>query len=155
MKEIDRSMKYFIAFALGSAVVLPLMYETYLNLSKTIAIVLVAVWAAAAGVKFSTLPTKTALLGITAYIFSSAVTSILGFVVIHPAVKNWIENHSEYFSPTLKEVAMYWGQAFGLLFFSYVIMMLIKGFRFAEDKIRSGRKEVGTAIDNAFSEDGQ
>ena len=78
MKDLDRAMKYFIGFALGSAVALPLLGEVYANISKGIALFLAAAWAVWAGVKFSSLSLKSAMLGVTSYVFSSVILSFIG-----------------------------------------------------------------------------
>ena len=85
MKDLDRAMKYFIGFALGSAVALPLLGEVYANISKGIALFLAAAWAVWAGVKFSSLSLKSAMLGVTSYVFSSVILSFIGYLAIHPA----------------------------------------------------------------------
>jgi hypothetical protein len=153
MKDLDRAMKYFVAFALGSAVLLPLLGEVYANISKTAAMVLVAAWAIWAGVKFSSLPLKSAMLGITSYVFSSAVLSIVGYVIIHPAVRTWIENHSEYFTLSLTELANYWGAALAMLLLAYIVYFVRLGLSKAAAKLRRNSRETASAIDNAFSED--
>lgn len=155
MKDIDRAMKYFIVFSLGSAVVLPLMGEVYANVSKTIAIVLVAAWAVWAGSKFSSLTVKSAMLGITSYAFSSVILSLIGYVIIHPAVKSWIEDHSEYFTLPLTEWAKYWSAAFAMLMLAYVIYFARLGLAKAHGRLKSNSRETASAIDNAFSEDEQ
>jgi hypothetical protein len=153
MKDIDRAMKYFILFALGSAVVLPIMSELYANVSNGIALALTAAWAVWAGVKFSPLPPKSAMLGITSYVFSSVVLSLIGYVIIHPAIKSWIEAHSVYFSLSLSEFARFWGAAFGLLLSAYVIYFVRLGISKALEKLKRNSRETASAIDNAFSED--
>jgi hypothetical protein len=153
MKDIDRAMKYFILFAIGSAVVLPVLGEVYANVSNGIAVALAAAWAVWAGVKFSSLTPRSAMLGITAYVFSSVVLSLVGYVIIHPAIKSWIENHSVYFSLSLEQLVKFWGTAFGLLLAAYVIYVVRLGFSKAFEKLRNNSRETASAIDNAFSED--
>lgn len=155
MKDLDRAMKYFILFAVGSAAVLPLAGEIYANVSKSAAIAAVAVWAVYAGWKFSSLPVKSAMLGITSYVFSSVILSVFGYLIIHPSVKSWLESHSVYFSLPLNEWAVYWGEAFALLLASYVIYFARLGLLKAAGKFRNNSEQTASAIDNAFSEDDQ
>lgn len=153
MKELDRAMKYFIVFALGSAVLLPLLGEVYANISRTGALVLVCCWAVSAGVKFSSLPVKSGLVGITAYVFSSVILSLIGYLIIHPAVKGWIDEHSEYFTLSLSEWVRYWGAAFSAQLLAYVIYFARLGISKARGRLKSNGAAAASAIDNAFSED--
>lgn len=153
MNDNERAMKYFIIFALGSAVMLPICGEIYANISRGFAIAAVSVWALTAGLKFSALPPRTAMLGITAYVFSSGVLSLIGYVIIHPAVKSWLEANSKYFELTLPEWAMYWGCAFGLLAASYVVYFARFGLKKAFGKISDNNRQAASAIDNAFGDD--
>ncbi|MGN0634218.1 MAG: hypothetical protein ACI4JW_10180 [Oscillospiraceae bacterium] len=153
MKELDRAMKYFICFALGSAAVLPILGEVYANISKTAALIFAAAWAVFAGVKFSSLPVKSAMLGITSYAFSSVILSLIGYVIIHPAIRSWLESNSEYFSLPLSDWARYWSAAFSLLLLSYVIYFARLGIKKAVCKFRSNSEASASAIENAFSED--
>jgi len=153
MKDLDRAMKYFIGFALGSAVALPLLGEVYANISKGIALFFVAAWAVWAGVKFSSLSLKSAMLGVTSYVFSSVILSFIGYLAIHPAVRRWIEGHSVYFELSLSEWARYWGSAFLLLLISYVIYFARFGLSKAAGKLRSDSEKTASAIENAFEDD--
>lgn len=153
MNDNERAMKYFIIFALGSAALLPICGEIYANISRGFGIAVIAVWAVAAGLKFSSLPPKTAMLGLTAYVFSSVVLSLVGYVLIHPAVKSWLEQNSRYFELTLPEWAAYWGKAFGLIAASYAVYFARLGIKKATKKISDNSKQAANAIDNAFGDD--
>ena len=153
MNNNEKAMKYFIIFALGAAVVLPLGFEVYANISRLFGMLLVFCLAAAAGVKLSSLPVRPAMLGITAYVFSGAVLSLIGYVIIHPAVRRWLESNSKYFDLPLVEAVGYWGKAFGLLAFSYAIYFARLGIKAAMGKIEKNSTEAASAIDNAFEDD--
>ena len=53
MPDIQKSMKLSLAFGLSGAVILPVLYEVYANISAAAGLVLIAVWAVCAGAKFS------------------------------------------------------------------------------------------------------
>ncbi len=61
MPDIQKSMKLSLAFGLSGAVILPVLYEVYANISAAAGLVLIAVWAVCAGAKFSALKFKEAL----------------------------------------------------------------------------------------------
>ncbi len=152
MNNNEKSMKYFVIFALGAAVMLPAGYEVYANISRGFAMIMVAALAIAAGVKFSPLPAKSAVLGISAYVFSGAVLSMIGYVIIHPAVRSWLEANSKYFDLPLVEMAGYWAKAFGLLACSYVVYFGWLGLRAAMGRIEKNNSAAASAIDNAFED---
>lgn len=155
MDDNEKSMKYFICFALGAAVLLPFCGEIYTNVAKTPALAAVAAWTIFSGIKFSSLPMKKAMLGISAYVFSSAVLSVVGYTIIHPAVKEWIEKRSQYFGTFdesgLLDWGIYWTAAFILLAAAYVVCLIRKGI----DRLR-GKSEnaanISSVIDNAFED---
>ncbi|MCD8094954.1 MAG: hypothetical protein LUE12_02350 [Ruminococcus sp.] len=152
MKDIDRAMKYFIGFSVGSAVILPIVCEMYANIS-TYSLVFVFAWAVFVGVKFSFLTTKSAMLGITAYVCSSGVLSIFGYLIIHPHIKSWLEENSTYFSLSLESMVKYWASALGLLLLAYFIYFVKLGVLKATGRLKENSSSAASAIDNAFSDD--
>ena len=64
MPDIQKSMKLSLAFGLSGAVILPVLYEVYANISAAVGLVLIAVWAVCAGAKFSVLKFKEAFMGV-------------------------------------------------------------------------------------------
>ncbi|MBR1723402.1 MAG: hypothetical protein IJ723_00035 [Ruminococcus sp.] len=148
----ERSMKYFMIFALGAAAILPVCGEIYANVSRGFAYALVIAWTLAAGVKFSSLPFRSGMLGITSYVFSSMVLSMIGYVIIHPAVRRWIEDHSDYFELPLIDWVKYWAAAFGLLFAAYLVYFIRLGIRKAAGKLRDNGERAASAIDSAFDD---
>ncbi len=152
MENNERSMKYFMIFTLGAALILPFGGEIYANLSRGFAYFLVIGWTLAAGIKFSSLPFKNGMLGITSYVFSSVVLSIIGYVIIHPAVRRWIENHSEYFELPIIDWVKYWAAAFMLLFAAYAVYFARMGLMKALGKMKQNGEQTASAIDSAFDD---
>ena len=149
----EKAMKYFMIFTLGAALLLPFCGEIYANVSKGFACAVVAVWAMAAGWRFSCLPVRSAMLGITSYAFSSVVLSLIGYVIIHPAVMKWIESHSQYFYLPLTEWVKYWAAAFGLLFAAYPVYFAKLGLMKALGKLKQNGEMAASAIDSAFDDE--
>ena len=77
MLDLRRSMKLAIGFGLTGAVLMPILYEIYANVAGGLALIMVLGWVLFAGVKFSALTFKEAVIGITCTI---AYSGILGFV---------------------------------------------------------------------------
>ncbi|MCR5142489.1 MAG: hypothetical protein K6C68_08175 [Ruminococcus sp.] len=152
MENNERSMKYFMIFTLGAAVLLPFCGEIYANLSRGFAYAVVIGWTLAAGVKFSALPFRSAMLGITSYVFSSLVLSIIGYVIIHPAVRSWIESHSDYFELAILDWVKYWAAAFCLLFAAYLVYFARLGLNKALGRMKQNGEQAASAIDSAFDD---
>ncbi len=152
MNDLDRAMKYFIGFSLGSAIILPLVCEMYSNVSSY-CVWFVAIWAIVVGVKFSNISLKSAMLGITAYVFSSAVLSIFGYLGLHPIIKDWLEENSTYFSLSLEGAARYWAAALAMLLLAYVVYLIRLGILKAMGKLKENSSAAASAIDTAFDDD--
>ena len=154
MNDSERSMKYFILFSIGAAVLLPVGTEVYANLSRGIAAVIVLALAVTAGIRFGLLPPKKALLGCSAFLLSSIVLSMVGFAAIHPAVKSWLTENSKYFEMTLLDWVMCWAKTFAELGTVFPICFAVLGIRKLCGQLESGESS-SQMIDDAFSEDGK
>ena len=105
MNDVQKTLKYSLVFGLTGAVIIPLFYEIYSNISKTIGLLLVAVWAAAAGIKLSSEKLKYGILGATACLAYTGVLGLVCYTVIHPAAVSFLNAHSDYIQLTLEEQA--------------------------------------------------
>jgi hypothetical protein len=157
MPDLRRSMKLAIGFGLTGAILLPIFYEIYANISTSVGLFFVLCLVIFAGVKFSVLTFKEALIGITCTI---AYSGILGFVcalAIHPAIKNMLITRSVYFQLQPKQMLIF----VTTCFFLYTGMYLLWVLRFALQKViakfKSNSELAGSYIENAFDdkEDGQ
>lgn len=156
MNDIQKSMKYSLIYGLVGAVLLPLIYECYANISRNVAMVLIGAWAVYAGIKFSRLKAKAALLGITAALAYSGILGLICYVIIHPAAVSFLEKHSSYFYLTLKEQASFVIYAALVMLLMYVVCLAKYGIFRAINLIRGNGEKAAGYIDNAFSdEDGE
>ena len=152
MNDSERSMKYFILFSIGAAVLLPLGTEVYANLSRVIAAVIVLALAVTAGIRFGLLPPKKALLGCSAFLLSSVVLSMVGFAAIHPAIRNWLTANSKYFEMTILDWVICWTKTFAELGTVFPVCLAVLGIRklCGKPDITESSSQM---IDDAFSED--
>ena len=81
MPDIQKSMKLSLAFGLSGAVILPVLYEVYANISAAAGLVLIAVWAVCAGAKFSALKFKEAFMGMVFLALSAISLSTPKFLI--------------------------------------------------------------------------
>lgn len=154
--ELKKPMKYSIILGLAGSVMIPLFYEAYANISKTFAMVLLFIWAAVCSWKLIRFPVKEGLLAISCMLAYTGVLGIVMYVIIHPAVRGFLEKNSKYYYLTIKEEVSFFGTAIGLMCLVYVAffakILLIK----TVEKVNDNREKAGQYIDNAFdsSEDG-
>ena len=82
MPDIQKSMKLSLAFGLSGAVILPVLYEVYANISAAAGLVLIAVWAVCAGAKFSALKFKEAFMGMVCTLAYAGILGVICYIVI-------------------------------------------------------------------------
>ena len=91
MPDIQKSMKLSLAFGLSGAVILPVLYEVYANISAAAGLVLIAVWAVCAGAKFSALKFKEAFMGMVCTLAYAGILGVICYIVIHPKVSDMLQ----------------------------------------------------------------
>ncbi|MBR1422112.1 MAG: hypothetical protein IJ571_01540 [Ruminococcus sp.] len=149
MDDMKKAMRLSLKFGLPGALMVPVSFEVYANISQWAAFIMLGAWVIFIGLKFYRLPIKPALVGISAFI---AYTVILGFALmptIHTSVKSYLEKNSKYFQLDLQQSAVFWLYAV-LIFF---LLFLFSAARAAVDKIRANNEKSAEYIDNAFSKD--
>ncbi|MCR5120940.1 MAG: hypothetical protein K6B74_00810 [Ruminococcus sp.] len=165
IEENERSMKYFIIFALVSAVLLPILGELYVigkfycGVSQALVTVLLFVWTAGAGGVFGRLTAKKAMLGCAAFALSSLVLSMVGYAVIHPIIKRQTNDLAAYFDSVYTastdyyiDWVFYWVKAVAGLGLSFLAAFVVIGIRKLTGRIAESDAQTSAAIDNAFSE---
>lgn len=152
MENLKKSMKYSIAFGLTGAVLIPVLYEIYANISGTVSVVLMMLWVIFVGVKFSSFPFKEAFIGITCDIAYSGVLGLICYLIIHPLTQKLLSGGSVYFQLSLKEQAMFVVYTFITFLCMYVIWLIRLGLNAAFKQFRRNSEKAGEYIDNAFDE---
>ncbi len=154
MDEMKKAMKYSLVFGICGSVVIPVICELYANISKDFALFLFACYIVFAGVKFSSLHAKEAMLGMTAMIAYSGVLAIPVYLVVHPAVKSMLEKRSQYFQLTFQQSL----RLIIMLALTFLLMYLVwiarAGINKAAAKFRSNSEKTKEYIDNAFDDTG-
>ena len=152
MDSMRRSMKYSLIFGICGSAAIPVIYEIYANISKDLALLLFAAYMLTAGVKFSPLPAKEAMLGMTCTAAYSAVLSIPMYFVVHPWVKNMLEKRSKYFQLALGEQLRFVVRILLIFLLMYLVWIARAGFKKAFEKFRSNSEKAKGYIDNAFDD---
>lgn len=157
MKDFPRAMKLSLCFGIPGAVILPLMYECYANISRGFALIVLAAWAVFAGVKLSFLSRRAALISASADLAYSFGLGLIFYILIHQLAVNLLEKNSKYFYLSLKDQALFWFYAFLIMLTVFITMFFIWGIRYAVTHIRSNNERAAGYIANAFddSEDKQ
>lgn len=152
MGDIQKSMKLSLVYGLSGAVLVPLLYEAYANVSAAVGLWLLAAWAVFVGVKFSALRFREAFVGITCCLAYTGVLGLVCYIIIHPAVSKSLSARSVYFQLSLKEQAYFLLYAALILLCIYVVWAARFGLDKALEKFRRNRDETGKYIDNAFDD---
>ena len=149
---MKRSMKYSLIFGICGSIVIPIVYELYANVSKDIALVLFAAYIIFAGVKFSALHAKEAMLGMVTTAAYSIGLGIPAFLLIHPAVKSMLEKRSVYFQLELTQQITFVVRMLLIFLLMFAVWCARAGFSKAIGKLRSNSEKTGDYINNAFDD---
>ena len=153
MLDLRRSMKLAIGFGLTGAVLMPVLYEIYANISAGIALVLVLIWVLFAGVKFSSLTFKEAVIGITCTIAYSGILGFVCYFLIHPAVMKLLVKNSVYFQLGIRSQLLFFAYCFVIFLGMYLVWPIRFCGRKTLEKFRSNSEKAGEYIDNAFDDE--
>ncbi len=153
MPDIQKSMKLSLAFGLSGAVILPVLYEVYANISAAAGLVLIAVWAVCAGTKFSALKFKEAFMGMVCTLAYAGILGVICYIVIHPKVSDMLNRRSVYFQLSLKQQAYFVLYAVLISLCMFLVWGGIFGVKKAIERFRLNREKTGEYIDKAFDDD--
>lgn len=153
MPDIQKSMKLSLAFGLSGAVILPVLYEVYVNISAAAGLVLIAVWAVCAGAKFSALKFKEAFMGMVCTLAYAGILGVICYIVIHPKVSDMLNRRSVYFQLSLKQQAYFVLYAVLISLCMFLVWGGIFGVKKAIERFRLNREKTGEYIDKAFDDD--
>lgn len=153
MPDIQKSMKLSLAFGLSGAVILPVLYEVYANISAAAGLVLIAVWAVCAGTKFSALKFKEAFMGMVCTLAYAGILGVICYIVIHPKVSDMLNRRSVYFQLCLKQQAYFVLYAVLISLCMFLVWGGIFGVKKAIERFRLNREKTGEYIDKAFDDD--
>ena len=152
MDDIKKAMKLSLIFGAVSAVLVPLMFECYANISRSGALMILAAWAAFVGIKLSGLKLRSAMLAASAVLAYTLGLGIVVFVVVHPAAVRMLEKNSKYFYLSLRDVVIFLISAALVMLLVYVICGVIMAARYAASRIKSNGERVKSYIDDAFKD---
>lgn len=152
MLDLRRSMKLAICFGLTGAVLMPVLYEVYANISSGIGLLTVLGWVIFVGVKFSGLTFKEALIGITCTIAYSGILGFVCYFAVHPAVMGMLEKHSKYFSLGLQAQLVFVTYCFFIFMGMYLLWLIRFCVRKVIEKFKSNSDSAGEYIENAFDD---
>ena len=154
MKDFQKAMKLSLCFGLIGAVLLPLMYEFYANISRTVSLAILAGWAVFIGIRYSVLSRKAAFLAASAGLAYSFGLGLICYVIIHNAAVGILSSGSKYFYLTLKEQMLFPLYAVLIMLASFAVMLFVWGIKYAVKRIKANSEQVGDYINNAFDDSG-
>lgn len=148
MTNIQKSMKYALIYGFVGAVLFPFIHESYANIGKTFSLIFLAALAFAMTIRLSMFSLKESLLAITVTLTLSSVLGACLYLFLHEWVIHFLEKNSKYFYLTLTEHFWYYVYAGLILLSSYVLCLLIFGFK----RMIKNRTVTKDYIDNAFDD---
>ncbi|WP_294586774.1 hypothetical protein [Ruminococcus sp.] len=153
MPDIQKSMKLSLAFGLSGAVIMPVMYEVYANISAAIGLLLIAAWAVYAGARFSVIRFREAFVGMICTLAYAGILGVICYIVIHPRVSDMLGRRSVYFQLSLKQQAYFVLYAVLISLCMFIVWGGIFGVRKAWERFRLNSEKTGEYIDKAFDDD--
>ena len=155
MTDLRRSMKQAIILGLTGAVLIPVLYEVYANISTGGGLLLLTAWFIFAGIKFSGMSFKEAFIGI---ICTLAYSGVLGFVcslAIHPAVMEMLVKRSVYFRLGLQGTIVFIVGLISLFVCcTWAIYQMVKPLQqFTESAVSIANGNLHTPLPKIHSED--
>lgn len=152
MTDLQKAVKMSLITGFIGAAVLPILHETYANISKNFVIFCLLAGCVVSGILYSKREVKNALCTITVQISISAALGIALYVLIHPLTVSFLNKISKYFYLSSPDSFYYYSlvllNLLGIYFIyaiAHMIVMLIKRTKDSNEKIKS-------YIDNAFDD---
>lgn len=155
MDNLKQAMKLSIIFGFIGAVLMPLIYEIYANISAAAGLFLAAVWVIFAGIKFSALSFKEAFMGITCTIAYSGILGWVCYLFIHPKIVDMLISRSVYFQLTLQQQLYFVLYSFLIFMCMYLVWIVRFSLAKAVAKLKSNSEKTGEYINNAFSDENE
>lgn len=153
MLDLKRAMKLSLIFGLSGALLMPVIYEIYANVSQNVGLTMAGIWVLFIGIKLSSLSFKEAVIGITCTIAYTAILGFIAYMVIHPAITNMLMKRSVYFQLSLKEQFRFVIYCFWIFLGIYGIWVTRFALAKAIAKFKSNSEKTGAYIDNAFNDE--
>lgn len=155
MLDLKKAMKLSMTYGLIGAVLMPIIYEIYANVSQSMGLFFAGAWVLFIGIKLSSLGFKEAVIGITCTIAYSAVFGVFCYMVIHPAITKMLMKRSVYFQLSLQAQFRFIIYCFWIFLGLYGIWVIRFGIAKAIDKFKSNSEKTRTYIENAFDDEGE
>lgn len=152
MTNLQKVMKQALIYGFIGAVLLPFIHESYANIGKTFALVVLSVLVIITTVKLSMYSFKEAILGLTVMLAISSILGVCLYLIVHEVVVDFLEKNSEYFYLGVTEHFRYYVSAAVILVLGYVLCLLIFGFKKLISKFKDNQKKTKDYIDNAFDD---
>ena len=152
MTNFQKAIKYSLIYGFIGAVIFPFIHESYANIGKTFSFVLLSALVLAMTIRLSMFSFKEALLGITVTLTLSSVLGACFYLCIHEKVVGFLEKNSKYFYIGVAEHFRYYVYSALILLSSYILCLIIFGFKKLEQKVRNNQTATKDYIDNAFND---
>lgn len=153
MNDFQRSMKLSLSLGIAGAVVIPLMFECYANISRGCALVIMGVLSVFTGLKFSALRPKEAAVGMAASLAYTGIFGLIVYVFIHPRIVAFLAKNSKYFYLDLETIGTLAVSTALIMLGMFAVCFAKMGVVKAVKHIIGNREKAADYIDNAFDEE--
>lgn len=153
MLDLKKAMRLSVTYGLIGAVLMPVIYEIYANVSQGMGLFFAGAWVLFIGIKLSSLGFKEAAIGITCTIAYTAVFGVFCYMAIHPAVTKMLMKRSVYFQLSLQAKFRFIMCCFWIFLGIYGIWLVRFGTQKAISKFKSNSEKTGAYIENAFDDE--
>lgn len=151
-ENMTKSVKLALVFGFAGAVGIPLAYECYANVSRFIAMFLLAAGAVFVGIKLSEFSFKDAFVAFVFMFVLMCGFTIVGFMIIHPAVVKFLEERSEYYPLSAVEGVKFFVKTAGIQLLAVGVCVVKACGKYMIKKFRENSEATGKYIENAFDD---
>lgn len=151
-ENMNKTVRLALIFGFAGAVGIPLAYELYGNLSRTIAVFLLLCGAVFAGIKFSQFKFKEAFIGLVFMFVLMTGFSIVAFMIIHPWMVDFLEDRSRYFYMSTVDSVKFFVKAAAVQLAAVGVCVLKGCWKYFIKKLKENSEATRAYIDNAFDD---
>lgn len=152
MTDLQKAVKLSLITGFIGAAALPILHETYANISKSFAAICLLLGFVLCGILYSKREVKSALCAITVQISLSAALGFALYVLIHPLTVSFLNKISKYFYLSAYDSFLYYSLVLLSLLGIYIVYAVAHIFVVLIKRTKDSNEKIKSYIDNAFDD---
>ncbi len=153
MTNFQKAIKYSLIYGFIGAVIFPFIHESYANIGKTFSLALLTILVIVMTIRLSQFSPRHAFLGITITLTLSSVLGTCLYLIIHEKVVDFLQKNSRYFYIGVTEHFRYYAFVALILLSSYLLCLILLGFKKLVKNLSDNQTSTKDYIDNAFNDE--